>query len=64
MLTINDKMPSFKKLSNLSVNTTIENAFPTVTYENKDGYESKLTINDNEKVLTKAEGKWLVICLP
>ena len=61
MLTINDKMPSFKKLSNLSVNTTIENAFPTVTYENKDGYHSKLTINDQEKVLTDAEGKWLVI---
>lgn len=56
MLTINQRFPSFKKLSNISINTSIDDAFPTVEYESIDGKETKLTINDKTD-----EGKWLVI---
>lgn len=55
MLTINNKMPSFKKSSNLSVNTSIEEAFPEIEYN-----AGKLKITTNGKEENK-EGQWLVI---
>lgn len=57
MLTINNKMPLFKKSSNISVDTPIEEAFPTIEY--KEG--GQLTISVNNKVLSDDKGKWLVI---
>ena len=56
MLTINEKFPNFKKLSNISVNTSIDDAFPLVAYQSEDGKESVFSIDDE-----KQTGKWLVI---
>jgi len=50
-------MPLFKKKSNLSVNTSIEEAFPEIEY--KEG--GQLTISVNNKELMNEKGKWLVI---
>ena len=60
MLTINDKMPEFKKLSNITTDTTIENAFPEVSYKIVDG-NSELKIKDSEKTIEESKGKWLII---
>jgi alkyl hydroperoxide reductase subunit AhpC len=60
MLTINQKMPSFKKLSNISIDTTIEEAFPVVDYNN-DNEQSELNIKVEDKVIKNEKGKWLVI---
>lgn len=60
MLTINKKMPTFKKLSNITANTSIENSFPEVEYSIDNG-QSILKITDSEKELKNDTGKWLVI---
>ncbi len=52
MLTLNDKFPTFKKLSNISINTTIDEAFPIVEYNDK-----------NELIIGEKSYKdqWLVV---
>lgn len=60
MLTINQNMPTFKKLSNISVNTTIEEAFPTVEY-NITNNQSELLVEINGKTIKHEKGRWLVI---
>lgn len=60
MLTIGQKAPQFKKLSNITINTSIENAFPTVEYKN-DGEMSELKISDNSKVIKESKGRWTII---
>lgn len=52
MLTLNDRFPKFKKLSNISINTKIENAFPVVEYTN----ENSIIIDGKEY-----KDKWLVV---
>jgi peroxiredoxin (alkyl hydroperoxide reductase subunit C) len=61
MLTINQNMPSFKKLSNITLNTEIENAFPEVEFINEEGQETRLIIKDTEKTLADKKGEWLII---
>jgi alkyl hydroperoxide reductase subunit AhpC len=60
MLTINDTMPNFKKLSNLNLDTSIEEAFPLIEYSVEDN-KSKLRITVNQKEVESSIGKWLVI---
>ena len=60
MLTINQNMPSFKKLSNISVDTTIEEAFPTIEYTTENG-QSELIIEVEGKKIKHQKGRWLVI---
>lgn len=55
MLTINNKMPEFKKLSNITLNTDIDNAFPIIEF-NIENKTSKLKIDNETKT-----GEWLVI---
>ncbi len=59
MLTINNVMPNFKKLSNLSLETSIENAFPEINYEVKDS-GAELTFKENGKVKNKKD-QWLIL---
>lgn len=60
MLTINQKMPTFKKLSNITIDTSIENAFPTVEYKLENG-KSIFSIHNGDKKIKEEKGKWLVI---
>lgn len=61
MLTINNRMPSFKKLSNINVNTKIEDAFPLITYNSSEDEKSHYKVSIGENVLNENKGKWLVI---
>ena len=61
MLTINQKMPEFTKLSNISVNTSIEESFPTVEYKNPENGQTELLVQIGDKTITHAKGEWLVI---
>ena len=61
MLTINQKMPELKKLSNISVDTSIEEAFPTVEYKNIENEQTELLVKVGDKTNTQEKGKWLVI---
>ena len=56
MLTINKRFPNFKKLSNITLNTSIDDAFPAVSYNSEPGQESTFSIDDKTE-----KGKWLVI---
>lgn len=60
MLSINNQMPSFKKKSNIELDTSIENAFPEVTYKTSET-GSSLEISNSEQVISSEEDKWLVI---
>jgi peroxiredoxin (alkyl hydroperoxide reductase subunit C) len=57
MLTINNKMPLFKKSSNITVDTSIEEAFPEIEYKEN----GELTISVNNKNIKNTKGEWLVI---
>ena len=56
MLTINNKMPSFKKSSNISVDTSIEEAFPTIEYNS-----GNLKISTETKEIKDSTDQWLII---
>tara|TARA_B100000700_G_scaffold69353_2_gene76918 strand:+ start:28250 stop:28858 length:609 start_codon:yes stop_codon:yes gene_type:complete len=63
MLTINDKFPQFSKLSNISINTSMEEAFPKVTFSKEESGQTNLKIINEEtgKEIKNETGKWLVI---
>lgn len=61
MLTINQKLPSFTKLSNITVNTSIEDAFPEITFTNNDLEQTKLVIKNGSKEIKNKEGDWLIL---
>lgn len=63
MLSINSKFPSFEKLSNLELNTSIEEAFPTIKYisSEKENELSKLVIKTDEKTIFESDNTWMVL---
>ena len=60
MLTINDVMPNFKKLSNLSLDTEIDNAFPEVEYKVTES-GSELTFSEQGSEKESKKNEWLVV---
>lgn len=63
MLTIGQNAPQFKKLSNITINTSIEEAFPTVSYQKSSSGSMTLDISVQEtgNVIKNEDGKWLIL---
>ena len=63
MLTIGQNAPQFTKLSNISVNTSIEEAFPTVSYtkDDKGDMNFRVFVKETGKEIKNESGKWLVL---